>query len=313
MPNHAKAVTSHRLSLKGRRENGLLRRSESCRMRFKSKTVQTRFSSQYRWSTLALGLAGLCFVSVACTASGQAPVGEWDFVLTGDQHGVAQIRFDNDRTLSGTVVLTYFGRHALRTNHAFIYTNLFGSATLDGSWAYLSTNRIIGFINEVAEGDRSIVVTTNRITDEVTTNVVSVLVTNSLSFRAVAKPAKITLQAFGNQGTLTWKGIPLQPTNDLSGTYHATGKRLGQPFAFIEIFTLTSSGDVNGYDVAGGGPGHNYGGLFLASRQRYAAFAQSDAASTAYAGPFNLIKRRGSFKGTDGVPILHYFVSPEVP
>ena len=62
---------------------------------------------------------------------------------------------------------------------------------------------------------------------------------------------------------------------------------------------------VNFYDVGGRGPGYEYAGELLVSRQRYAALYQGQGANdrfiTVYAGPFNPATGRGSLVGTDGV------------
>ena len=270
------------------------------------------------------------------------PVGSWDFVLSGSQQGVAHVHFKSDHTLTGTAVLTYSGRNALRTNQNFIYTNLFGAAELRGEWAYSDgTSRIVGFLNQLTDGTRShiqstgtnLVVTTNWVFELQTngpalhTNIYVALVTNdipllvpdrvtnSLSFRAVVKPGGIALAAFGNQGALSWKGIPLLLTNDLTASYQGTGQKKGVPFSFIDLFTLTSRpGVTNQYDVLGSGGSRHFAGLFLVSRQRVAAFFQNTGTGTsnspiaAYAGPFNTITKRGSFKGTDGIPVPSYAV-----
>jgi hypothetical protein len=62
---------------------------------------------------------------------------------------------------------------------------------------------------------------------------------------------------------------------------------------------------TNYYNVRGSGPAYQYEGLFLVSRQKYAAFYQVQGANnqlvTVYAGPFNPATGRGSLIGTDGV------------
>jgi hypothetical protein len=216
------------------------------------------------------------------------PVGSWDFVMKGSENGVAQVTFLADGSLTGTAAFTYFGKQTVVTNRHGVYTNLMGAAELSGSWAYYRTNRIMGFINEVAYSS-----STNR-------------VTNALSFHAVVKPARTTMAAYGSQGTATLIGIPLLATNDVSGRYHGTVRQRGLPYNLVEICDLTPA-DVNTYDVTGGGPGYAYTGTFLVSRQRYAAFYQTrgqtpgDTLIAVYAGPFNLAKAKGSFMGSDGV------------
>ena len=246
-------------------------------------------------------MAAFLLVCSTLTLAAQTPLGDWDFVMKGSEHGVAQITFSGDGTLTGTAAFTFFGKRAAITNRAFVYTNIVGSATLDGSWAYDGANRITGFINEISASSA---------TD---------FVTNGLSFRAVVKPTRVTMLAFGNQGRITFKGIPLEATNDISGTYHATGRQRDLPFPFVEIFEVSNVG-LNDYEVIGGGPGYDYTGRFLVSRQRYAAFYQtrgltySNSLVTVYAGPFNASKRKGSLTGTDGIRTgIRYNLVHEAP
>jgi hypothetical protein len=333
-----------------------------------------------------IALTGLFLAATPKTLGQGPPIGSWDVVISGKyQHGVAQMTFADNGTLSGLVAFTFFGRSVPHTNHGFVLTNVYGGATLDGTWVYDRPNHITGFINELS------------VTSGSGTN----LTTNGLSFRAVVKPSRLSLLAFGSKGTLTYKGIPLVATNDISGTYYGTVFKRSVPFSFVEVFdadnripqtvteyytttneytvtncatettcvttnqttctTVTNNGAAettcvtttgttcttvtnncfvvtnsftttnsllvtnyyvqpNYYLVRGRGPGYDYGGFLLLSRQRYAAFYQerpvsaNESVISAYAGPFNVRTRRGSLIGTDGTnTATKYRLAPEFP
>src|ERR1051325_3873210 len=132
---------------------------------------------------IAVCTCGLLVASIALNAPAQGPpVGSWDIVLSGKyQHGLAQIAFSADGTLSGIIAFTYFGRTLPHTNHGFMLTNVYGGANLDGQWVYDRPNHITGFINEIST------------TGGAQTN----LNTNGLSFRAVVSPTRLSKLAFG--------------------------------------------------------------------------------------------------------------------
>ncbi len=255
---------------------------------------------------IAICGSGLLLGSIALHASAQSPppVGSWDVVLSSKyQHGVAQVAFADDGSISGIAAFTFFGRGVAHTNHGYVLTNLYGSARLDGEWVYDRSNHITGFINELS---RSAGTGTN-------------INTNAFSFRATVKPTRLSMLAFGPQGTVNYKGIPLVATNDLSGHYYATVRKRRIPFASVEIFDLASISE-NFYQVLGRGPAYDYDGLFLLSRQHYAGFYQQVLGSntvgqiSAYAGPFNIRTRRGSLIGTDGTnTTVKYRMLPEGP
>jgi hypothetical protein len=168
---------------------------------------------------LAMCLGSLLLGVSALNVSAQtAPVGSWDFVLSGYKHGVAQITFLEDGTLYGQAIFTFFGT-------AGASNNAFGGANLDGAWAYDGPNRtrIKGVINEVSSPTGS----------------QSDLTTNGLSFRAAVKPSKVNLLAFGtHSGKVAFKGVPLQAAKDFSGTYHGTVRKSLNPLPFFEIVNL---------------------------------------------------------------------------
>lgn len=262
--------------------------------------MKTCCCTHHRFAFLRLASVVLALAVGAVTqTSGQVPVGSWDFVLSGSEHGVAQVTFLADGQLTGQVALTFFGSGAARTNGAAVIRPIYGAASLDGTWIYESSNRIAGVLNEISGQSTN-------------------LATNGLSFRGVVKPARMHLLAFGSQGRVSFRGVPLVGTNDLTGTYQGSGRKPRVSFPFIEVLDLAAVGP-NNYGVTGRGAGYNSTGTFLVSRQKYAALFQTpgsptDGSVSAYAGPFNFNKRRGSFRGTDGTtPGIHYKMFPEAP
>ena len=204
-----------------------------------------------------------------------------------------------DGQITGQMVLTFFGAGATRTNGAAVIRPTFGAADIDGTWIYVSSNRIAGVLNEISGQSTN-------------------LSTNGLSFRAVVKPARMQLQAYGSQGRVTFRGVPLQPTNDFTGTFQGSGHKPRVTFPFIEVLDLAGV-SANNYAVTGRGAGYNTSGTFLLSSQKYAALFQSrggvtNAAVSVYVGPVNFRTGRGSFRGTDGtVTGIHYRMIPEAP
>jgi hypothetical protein len=301
------------------------------------------------WSFVRFRLGCLLFFLAFVTTSVEAsPVGYWDCVLSGGERGVAHVFFYANGSLNGQVVWAP-GKRTSTT------TNVIGSAALEGRWSYATpkgTNQLLGFINAIASPAGT-----------------STLKTNGFSFRGAVRAGKLTLVALGEPGQVLFSGIPLDRTNDLTGTYYATGKKPGVAGNFVEVFDVTpvpelaivtnsvttaidcgvtnvtiyadtysttNSGVItyvtnyvistlitqqvclvtntvvrsifneypaNYYDAVGGGPGYDYRGALLVSRQKYAAFIQTRGPMhefiTAYAGPFNPATGRGSLVGGD--------------
>jgi hypothetical protein len=175
--------------------------------------------NDYSRSLAAFGLGCLFLLFVVNTVPAQGPpVGSWDFVLTGSERGVAQIFFHEDGRLDGRMVFAAFGRS---TNN--FATNFYGGAAIIGQWSYVkptAPNRILGVINRVS----GLAGTT-------------ALETNGLSFRGTVRESKMNLRGFGDQGRVTFTGIPLAGANDLSGTYYGSGQRQAAA-GFVEIFEL---------------------------------------------------------------------------
>ena len=177
-----------------------------------------------RRSLVAFRLGCLLFFLPSVTVPVAASlIGPWDCVLSGGERGVAHVFFYADGTLNGRAVFT-----PGKTNSNV--TNFLGGARLNGRWSYATptgANQLVGFINSVSSSSGT-----------------TMLTTNGFSFRGAVRGAKLTLLALGSPGQVMFRGIPLDGTNDLSGTYYATGKRPGAAGTFVEIFDLTPAPEL---------------------------------------------------------------------
>jgi hypothetical protein len=257
--------------------------------------------SAFRRSVLALVLGSLNFLSTSSGLWAQnSPIGDWDFILTGNQRGVVKLAFFEDGTLDGVGVLTLTSV----TSNGTGTSNLFGGVLIRGEWLFERTNRISGFMNLITQ------VSTNT-------------TTNGISFRGTVRPNRLNLLGFGFPGRINFRGIPLTETNvvDLGGDISFLGRVNAKtiPFPRLEIFHLTTI-QPNFYSVVGGGPGYDFTGNLLISNQRVAAFSQFREnesvvpAVATYVGPFNPQTRRGMLKGVDDLnPVIRYRISPEIP
>ena len=173
----------------------------------------------------------LSFLPAALVSAQGPPIGKWDCVLSGKEQGVAHLFFYPTGTLAGRgtitgrVLYTYSGRTTgIFTNGGVLYTNIVSGAQIEGNWSYASpttTNRIVGFINLLSTQAGS-----------------TQLITNALSFNGTARASKLTLLARGYPGQVMFLGIPLQQTNDFSGSYYAIGRKQGAPAPFVEALDL---------------------------------------------------------------------------
>ena len=252
----------------------------------------------------ALGLT-LSFLAGPITLWSQnSPIGEWDFVLTGRQRGVVKLAVLEDRTVSGIGVLNM----ARVNTNGTVVSNLFGSVTVQGVWAYEygRTNRILGSMNLITQGY---------------TNVDTV----GVNFRGTAGRKRLNLLGYGFPGKIHFRGIPLSETNvDLSGVTPFSGivSVKGVRFPRFEVFYLTTV-QPNFYAVAGDGPAYSFTGDLLISNQRVAALSQlrvgpavPDEISpvAAYVGPFNVRRSLGTLKGVDERHFgIRYRIAPEAP
>src|SRR2546422_878152 len=117
-----------------------------------------------------------------------SPVGDWDFTVGGAARGIARVTFNADGTIDGEIHVqtlkkapgsgvdprgqTELGRDFEPPPVAPPFTNIFGSANIDGRWGFDAGGHVLGFLNE-----GSILIS------ESTTNAS----TNSVSFRGVVR------------------------------------------------------------------------------------------------------------------------------
>ncbi len=249
---------------------------------------------------LALGLS----LSVPVAHGQTSPAGSWDVVLGGRyQSGLAQIQFLPDGTLSGLAVFTIQGNHFTHTNGSYVYRHILGAAAVQGEWVQAGPKQIRGYLNLVGTNE-------------------SGAITNGFSLDGIVRPNRLTLLAQGPAGKVNLRGIPLVQTNlaDMAATNYVSRVVLRRvPFPLFEIFSAAQLA-ANIYDLAGGGPGYDFTGTLLISRQRQAALYQHRSAEAegsalaAYSGPFNLSRRRGTLKGSDGVNLgMRYRFEPGAP
>jgi hypothetical protein len=235
-------------------------------------------------SALAL-LAGTA--PPAPAAPFDSPVGAWDFTLSGNAQGIAQITFNADGTIDGYVQL-YTTKKAAEpnprgsaeeaarqsdtsmTNSTPPVTNYFGSAGIEGRWSFDERGKIIGYLNE---GNFTITSSsTNAATNHITFNGVVRLGTSP----------RVTLQGRGPVGKVTYTGIPDAPLLDIGGVYSATGNRGNSPT--VEFFTLTSQGgNNNSYNVtAGSSPGFGFTGIALLSGRKLFSMVTTSQGTNGY-------------------------------
>jgi len=258
-------------------------------------------------------VAALVLCNAAPSARGQnSPEGTWDFVLSGNQRGVAQITFLPDHTLTGAEIITV-KQSSNRTNSvnddprggfggesrtpstgggsSSSVTNFYGKANLAGSWTFDAARRVIGVITE-SGGANSI--------------------TNGISFKASVRPnTRMTMTGIRKGRRISYTGVPLIALPDFSGEYYGQGKAAGR--AFTELFTLVPAGGlgnpdllppgfVNGYDITGLGAAYStFGAVIISARNQMALVTLSNENTNgvlrSVAGSFRLSKGTGSLKG----------------
>ncbi len=107
-------------------------------------------------------------------------------------------------------------------------------------------------------------------------------------------------------GHVTYRGVPLVPLADISGSWYGV-KKLKNKETFNEFFTMTSAGQ-NIYDVTGAGPDYSYTGSAILSAQKKIAFVfgmtpipATDPVTVvrAVVGSFNAKKVSGATHGWD--------------
>jgi hypothetical protein len=281
-------------------------------------------------------LAALLLGAVTAPAQLPFPYGDWDCAISERQSGIAVIRFEaGTNTINGLQIMRpnyangnlivpgpnprFSGGDPTRTGQEPATTtsgssNLFvGATAIRGSWFYDSTNRILGFLDQVTlRYELSEVVTTNL--NELTglpvylTNLVytNIYTTNSISFRASGTAGqRLTLAAYLPDGKKNiYRGTPCLTLTNQSGDYYASGKRRNVPF--VESFNLEPNPAIdlpNVYGMNGYGAGYGFTGWAIVSRRNsIAIYQQTDRDPyriTTYLGPYNLTQRKGSINGYD--------------
>jgi hypothetical protein len=188
-----------------------------------------------------------------------------------------------------------FPRSELRSTNTDVGSSIFGSVfnvltgEAPGQWGFDSAGRVIGFFTEVSA--HSAIVTnvvplgTNSppFTDSIATNPVPffltnvsvVRITNAISFIGkVTAGKKLALVCSTPDGRATFTGLVPIPLTDISGEWFGTKMDQGLPYTeFFHLFVNDPS--VNLYDVIGSGPGYDYGGTVIVSRQKKIGFGVS--------------------------------------
>ncbi len=237
------------------------------------------------------GIAAALFGAVASVIAQNSPVGDWDFVLSGSQKGVAQITFNSDFTLSGTEVITArpdpapdenerggpdpASRHPL-PGEGTTNTFFFGSSPLVGTWTFNGS----GVVGILIEGD--------------------VGLTNGISFKGKRSGNRLTLVGHHEGRTINYRGVPLTAASNIMGNFSVMGKKDGE--AFVELMNLTPDITQNRYLVTGQGPAYDFTGFALLSVQNQLAIASLQSIGTngvlsAVSGSFNPRSGRGSLSG----------------
>lgn len=262
---------------------------------------------------LALLLGGIANQMQAASFS---PIGDWDFYLTGDLKGVAQITFAGGAT-GGTLdglhihspghvpnVAQDNGRGYIDnpedprgtgggTNALFLD---YGGAVISGSWGYDLKGKIVGAM---------VLASSTR--------------TNGVSFRGSGVTGKhMTFRGTRDGGAVSvYHGVPRVPMTDISGDFFMDGKKTEKftttSGAFTELLTLAAGGSVNQYDVVRHGPGYDSSGLnfaILTTNRRLGIYGEhftpgtSNAVITSLSGSFNTNKLSGKLGGFDGTSFI---------
>jgi len=248
---------------------------------------------------LAGAFAGVAQVQPA------SPVGNWDFVVSGAEQGVAFLTFNADNSIGGWEVITFrpnnnvstseIGRNGGVSSNAAPTVDFFffGYTPVTGNWNFATSGQIVGF---VAEGDA--------------TGVFG----SQFSFHGRTRPGKsLVLNAIESPGPsdldhrirhTVWSGVPFVSSVltgvpppaaqvDLTGNWLAQGSVTsaastnggGSVATFTEFLTLTSLPKASNipsfftdlaaspfatssYLITGTGPGYTNFGLALQSSKR---------------------------------------------
>jgi hypothetical protein len=260
------------------------------------KMITTKTNWLASLSVVALALASLnAQAQVSPTI-----VPAWDFTISGNARGVAQMIFNIDGSIEGQLQMqTRKNFNNTDSNPrgsvsgddrnggsddtpaSTSVTNFIGSATVNGQWGFDPSGKIIGFLNQESEIISG--TSTNRITNAVT---------HSISFRGSVRDGSLprfTFKGSSPLGSQIYQGIPLQPLPNISGAYIATGRRGSN--RVVEFFTLSPFG-INSYLVDGSSSGLTYSGEALLSGRKQLSMVTASTGTN----EFVLTGVFGSFK-----------------
>lgn len=283
----------------------------------------------------AIASVSLCTLIVpALQAAPVSPAGDWDFVMSGKQRGVAFLTFDPGFTLFGSELFRPAppanssssssgesrndGTDASRTgpttstNSATSTTNVYGGATIDGFWTYNQAGRLVGSFNEihvtlenVTRLQTNVVDGTNMVTS--VTQLEYVNHTNGVSFRGTVSGNRMTLNVYTDRGLVTFTGVRMATLPDYSGSYFGVATK-DRPY--VEFFSSTPSGlGSGGYTIANGiGPGYFFNGAMMVSKQKQVAIytLTESGTLTVLTGPYKTNRFTGAnaiigdLRATDG-------------
>ncbi len=169
------------------------------------------------------------------------------------------------------------GSGSTNSTPPFAMTNVFGELFVDnGRWGFDEQGRVIGFHAEVLPPfvTTNTVPLTNCVPDgtiyfpgqpcgfisNVVTYTTNFPGSNGVSFvGTVVEGKRLTLSVRLGSQKMVYQGLPAIELPDLSGSWF--GHRIEPRHVTIELFTLTSTGTPNLYDVVGGGGNYSYSGL----------------------------------------------------
>jgi hypothetical protein len=285
------------------------------------KIITTKTNWLASLSAVALALAN--FNAQAQVSPTIVPA--WDFTISGNARGVAQISFNIDGSIEGQVqmqtrknfnntdsnprgsVSDDRNGDSDDTPAPTTVTNFLGSASINGQWGFDPSGKIIGFLNQ--ESDVISSTTTNRITNAVT---------HSISFRGSVRNGSLprfTFKGSSPLGSQIYQGIPLQPLPDISGAYIATGRRGSN--RVVEFFTLSPFG-INSYLVDGSSSGLTYSGEALLSGRKQLSMitlsnGTNDLVITGVFGSFKTNTLTGALSGQGNEDKVSLKLFPQFP
>jgi hypothetical protein len=267
----------------------------------KSTTLNPSRRSRRLPLGLFLGASLLCALATPARAQ-EDPSGTWDFVISGSQQGVAFLTFEKDFSINGFEIITSYtppvtedGRGGTENDRdpsvSATLSNqvLIGFTPVSGTWNFDLKGRTIGFLNEGEEAGGDLALSASFIATVRGGRRLTMKVTDS------PNPERVDFKPRHR----VYKGIPLQPNDDISGEFFANGvhnsETNGAAQKFTEFYTLTNfvsavagdpsfldafpvfasiadpegdNGSANAYFMTGHGPGYTNWGLALFSAQR---------------------------------------------